>query len=96
MKEINLVFDKLITCLAGNRFGRETYKNQIEKFLEEGGVRVLLPPNIEDIASSFYEGLFADLREKYGSEKAHELLSISSQNDYLNEKMNNIRETYGV
>lgn len=96
MINVNLVFDKMITSLAGNRFGRETYKNQIANKMTEKGVLAILPEYIEDIASSFYEGIFAELNEQYGTEQAHKLLLIYTKNDYINKKMNNIRETYGV
>ena len=59
--------------------------------MTDQGVSAILPEYIEDIASSFYEGLFATLNEEYGTEKAHELLHVYTQNEYLNSKMNNIR-----
>lgn len=96
MVDVELVFDKLITSLAGNRFGREIYKTQIAGKMTEEGVSAILPEFIEDIASSFYEGIFAELNEQYGTERAHEMLSIYTQNEYINKKMTNIRETYGV
>ena len=96
MLDVHLIFDKLITSLAGNRFGRETYRKQISSSMTEEGVDAILPDNIEDIASSFYEGLFAELNEKYGTERAHELLIVSTNNEYINRKMSLIRKTYGV
>lgn len=79
---VNLVFDKLITNLAGNRFGRETYRNQIAEKMTEEGVTAILPEFVEDIASSFYEGIFAELNEQYGAERARELLSIYTKSKY--------------
>ena len=96
MIKVELVFDKLITSLAGNRFGREIYRKQIAGKMTDEGVSAILPEYIEDIASSFYEGIFAELNEQYGTERAHEMLSIYTQNEYINKKMANIRETYGV
>ena len=94
--KVYLEFDKMITSLAGNRLGREVYKKQIADKMTDKGVLAILPEYIEDIASSFYEGEFAELKEKYGTEKAHELLSIYTNNEYIKNKMNDIRETYGV
>ena len=48
----------------------------VDKMTDEGVIAVL-PENITDVASSFYEGLFADLSERYGQERAHELLIVS-------------------
>lgn len=93
---IDLKFDKTMTSLAGNRFGREIYNSQIEDKITEDGVSAKIPDNIEDIASSFYEGIFAKLTKQYGVDKAHELLQISTKNDYVDEKMKNIRKVYGV
>lgn len=45
--------------------------------MTDEGVLAVLPENITDVASSFYEGLFADLSERYGQERAHELLIVS-------------------
>lgn len=94
--KVYLEFDKMITSLAGNRLGMEVYKKQIADKMTDKGVLAILPEYIEDIASSFYEGIFAELKEKYGTERAHELLSIYTNNEYINNKMNDIRETYGV
>ena len=96
MVDVKLSFGKLITCLAGNRFGRETYKKQIADKMTDQGVIAILPENINDIASSFYEGLFAGLSEKYGTDRAHELLVLRTSSDYINQKMSDIRETYEV
>lgn len=74
MVNVNLVFDKSITSLAGNRFGRETYRKQIAGKMTDEGVSAILPEFIEDVASSFYEGIFAELSERYGTERTHELL----------------------
>lgn len=79
---VNLVFDRAITNLVGNRFGRATYKDQIAEKMTDEGVSAILPEFIEDIASSFYEGMYAELNEQYGTERAHELLSICTKSEY--------------
>ena len=96
MITVKLAFNSQLTGLAGNRFGRETYKKQIADKMTDQGVVAILPENISDIASSFYEGLFAELSEKYGTDRAHELLVLSTSSDYINQKMSDIRETYEV
>lgn len=96
MITVKLAFNSQLTGLAGNRFGRETYKKQIADKITDQGVVAILPENISDIASSFYEGLFAELSEKYGTDHAHELLVLSTSSDYINQKISDIRETYEV
>lgn len=96
MITVKLAFNSQLTCLACNRFGRETYKKQIADKMTDQGVVAILPENISDIASSFYEGLFAELSEKYGTDHAHELLVLSTSSDYINQKISDIRETYEV
>ena len=77
MIKIELTLNSQLTGLACNRFGREIYRKQIADKMTDEGVLAVLPENITNVASSFYEGLFADLSEKYGQERAHELLIIS-------------------
>ena len=96
MITVKLAFNSQLTGLAGNRFGRETYKKQIADKMTDQGVVAILPENISDIASSFYEGLFAELSEKYGTDRAHELLVLRTSSDYINQKISDIRETYEV
>ena len=96
MITVKLAFNSQLTGLAGNRFGRETYKKQIADKMTDQGVVAILPENITDIASSFYEGLFAELSEKYGTDCAHALLVLRTSSDYINQKISDIRETYEV
>ncbi|MBE5868263.1 MAG: hypothetical protein E7293_04790 [Lachnospiraceae bacterium] len=97
MKEIKLSFDKMITNLAGNRFGRETYKNQVKNQVAmEQEFCVIIPDVIEDIASSFIQGFYSELCEKYGNEKARQLMKLTSPNEYVTNKIQESIETYGV
>lgn len=93
---INLKFNKELTNLTGNAFGKEIYNSQIEDKIAEEKICAIIPDNIEDISSSFYEGIFSKLIEQYGIEKAHELLMIYSTNDYINKKIRTIRKVYKV
>lgn len=45
--------------------------------MTDNGILAVLPENITDVASSFYEGLFADLSERYWQKHAHKLVVIS-------------------
>lgn len=77
MIKIELTLNSQLTGLAGNRFGREVYRKQIADKMTDNGILAVLPENITDVASSFYEGLFADLSERYRQEHAHKLVVIS-------------------
>ena len=97
MKEIKLSFDKMLTNLAGNRFGRETYKNQVKnQVVVEQKICVIIPDVIEDIASSFIQGFYSELCEQYGNEKARQLIELTSSNEYVINKIQESIETYGV
>ena len=52
--------------------------------MTDNGILAVLPENITDVASSFYEGLFADLSERYWQEHAHKLVVISRLQIKLN------------
>lgn len=97
MGDIVLNFDKLITNLAGNRFGRKTYADQVKAYIKaEEKNYIILPERIEDIASSFIQGFYSEISENYGKEKALELVEIKSSNPYVVEKIKESIETYGV
>ena len=56
----------------------------------------ILPPEIEDIASSFIQGIYSEICEKYGRKKAHTIMVLYSENQYVMEKINNSIVTYGI
>ena len=95
--EIKLVFDKMITSLAGNRFGRETFKEQVKEKLDLAGQNFIsIPTEIEDIASSFIQGFYSEISEQVGREKALFNMVLKSENEYVMEKIRECIETYGV
>ena len=94
---IVLKFDKTITNLAGNRLGNDTYIQQIEKSLDFDRCNIIVFPRaIEDIASSFIEGLYKKIGEKYGKTKALEIMKLRAENDEANEKIIESIDTFGV
>lgn len=94
---IELVFDKRITNLAGNRFGKEVYVNQIEKEVDVNIKNIIIfPIEIEDIASSFIEGIYKVLGERHGKIKALEIMELQSKNVEVQEKIDNSIRTFGV
>ncbi len=95
--KIELSFDKLINNLAGNRFGREIYQSQAKaQIVLDGKNLILLPSQVEDIASSFIQGFYSELSEKYGREQALKIMEFQSENPYVKEKIAESIAVYGV
>ena len=94
---IELTFDKTITNLAGNRYGNEVFVKQIEDNIDNTRLNVVIfPKQIEDIASSFIEGIYKNIGEKYGKTKAIEIMVLEARDEYAQEKINKSQETFGV
>lgn len=95
--EITLSFDKMITNLAGNRFGYDIYKEQVKNRIKKGEENIIVfPINIEDIASSFIEGMYKELGEEYGKLTALEIMILHADNSEADNKIKEVIETYGV
>lgn len=96
-QQILLQFDKTITNLAGNRYGREIYSNQIENILELSEKNVVeIPETIEDVASSFVQGIYSALSEQYGKEKALNIMELYSVRADVMEKIAYAIKVYGI
>ena len=79
---IELIFPKTITNLAGNRFGKDVYIEQIEKKLDINKKNIIVfPVEIEDIASSFIEGIYKVLGERHGKINALEIMQLFAKNE---------------
>ena len=57
---------------------------------------VVFPEAIEDIASSFIEGIYKFIGEKYGKTKALEIMCLQAENFDAQEKIKESIETFGV
>lgn len=96
-KEICLEFDKLITNLAGNRFGADVYEEQIKnKIAVKCENTIIFPIQIEDVASSFIQGMYKKLGEEYGKATATQIMKLYAMNKEADEKIKDCIETYGV
>ena len=94
---IELVFNKMITNLAGNRFGKDVYIEQIEKKIDINQKNIVIfPVQIEDIASSFIEGIYKVLGERYGKLNALEIMELHAENEETQEKIDDSIKTFGV
>lgn len=47
----------------------------------------MIPQQIEDVASSFIQGLYYELSEQYGKERAREIMVLESENVDVMEKI---------
>lgn len=96
-KRIELRFDKLVVDLTGNKFGRNTYQNQIEPFWDSDNTMVVVIPEcIDDIGSSFIQGIYAAISERYGKSEALQMLRLESSKQEIMDKIRKSLETYGV
>ena len=59
---IKLVFNKTVTRLAGNEYGRLVYNEQVKDKIDYSKtVTIEFPEQIVSIASSFVQGFFAEI-----------------------------------
>lgn len=69
-KNIELTFDNTISGVAGFPLGKKTFEKQVKEHIQfdniEDSFQIIFPTNIERISSSFIQGFFAELIEKYG------------------------------
>lgn len=94
---IELVFDKMITNLAGNRFGKEVYADQIESRININQKNIIIIPiEIEDIASSFIEGIYKILGEQHGKVNALKIMELYAENKETQEKIEDSIRAFGV
>ena len=66
MKTINLKFNKMITSLAGNAYGKSIFKEQCEDIDYKSGIEIIFPDQIKYIATSFIQGFFQEIVENIG------------------------------
>ncbi len=95
---IELVFDKTITVLTGNPFGRNTYKKQIAPKISnyDSEFEVIIPDVIEDIGSSFVQGIYATISESIGKKRALQVMKLYSSRETIRNKIAKSIKTYGI
>lgn len=93
MNKIELKFDKTITRLAGNEFGYNTYKEQVEKNVDWNNLNeIIFPKEIDRIAISFIQGFARDILKKIDKNNIEEIFIFNTSNKELAEKIiNNIK-----
>ena len=88
MIKITLDFDKMLTSLAGNQFGKNVFIKQIEKVVYDEYYEIVFPDRIRNIATSFIQGFFQEFVECFGISGIKDRISIvSTMPNLLNEKL---------
>lgn len=83
MIEIKLNFDKLLTSLAGNRYGLLEFEKQIKDVDYESNYTIIFPERIKYIATSFIQGFFQKFVETIGISGIEEKVNIESSIENL-------------
>ena len=83
MIEIKLNFDKLLTTLAGNRYGLAEFEKQIKDIDYESNYKIIFPERIKYIATSFIQGFFQKFVETIGISGIEEKVDIESSIENL-------------
>ena len=67
-QRFELVFNKELTKLAGNRFGRTTYSSQVKEdiILSNDKITIVIPSRIDRVATSFVQGFFDEIMMQVG------------------------------
>lgn len=64
---IRLQFDKSLSCLAGNPYGKSVYDDQVKGKLDFKCKNIIeFPSYIDDIAISFIQGFFKNIVKEMG------------------------------
>jgi len=91
MKVIELNFKNTIAGLAGFKYGQEVYEKHAEDILGnlENNDKIIIrfPNNIQRIASSFIQGFFSVLIQKYGVTYIKEKINIKSIDERLEKQV---------
>ena len=78
MIKIELNFNKLLTSLAGNKFGESEFNKQIKKVDYNSEYTIVFPERIKYIATSFIQGFFKNFVETIGIVGIEEKVTIQS------------------
>lgn len=95
---ITLEFPKATSDLTGNKLGRSVFNSQIKDKIgnEKDKVLVEIPKSINDVGTSFIQGIYAFLSETYGSNEALSIMEIYSKNEEANNKIKKVISVYGI
>lgn len=74
--KITLEIPVSVKFLTGTLFGEKVFMAQVSDKLINDDQRVVaeFPENVEDVSTSFVLGMYSDLKRKYGSTKALQMM----------------------
>lgn len=88
MNRILLSFDKTVSKLAGNSYGRSVYENQVKSKLDRNSENtIIFPDYIEDVAISFVQGFFSEVVSEVGVKDLFDFIQIESKYPDLIQKV---------
>lgn len=88
MQRIELNFNKELTKLAGNKFGKLTYDHQVLETINknpDNDYIIVIPERIDRIASSFIQGFFESYIQNYGFQSLVKHIKIESTIEDIND-----------
>ena len=97
--KITLEIPVSVKFLTGILFGEKVFRAQVLDKLTNDDQRVVVvefPENVEDVSTSFVLGMYSDLKRKYGSTKALQMMTLYSSCQDLNNKLQKIIDVYGL
>ncbi len=97
-KEIILQFPNKTSDLTGNQLGRKVFEEQVEEHIvdEDTQLLVVVPSSINDVGTSFIQGIYANLSKKFGGDKALSIMTLYGENEETNEKIERVIKVYGI
>ncbi len=85
---IELEFPKTISTLAGNPYGKEVYEKQVkDKFRLDVVNIICFPNNIDDLATSFIQGFFAEIVKITGHDNFYSAVKIQSIHERIKRRI---------
>jgi len=91
--KIELKFEKAMTRLAGNPYGKRVFDEQVADKINYNAVNIIyIPNNIERIASSFVQGFFTKIIKEVGYEGVKDKIIIDTIHEDL--KVNIFKDLY--
>lgn len=89
MNEIVLKIPKTLTGLAGNKYGRKIYDEQVAQYIDDfNNIVIVFPDNVTEIATSFLQGFFKTPVEKIGIEGVYKNFKFKSKIEDLENIIN--------
>lgn len=87
MMTVKLELPKSSAGLAGYEYGKEVFNKQIGDVYkkESGKLKIVFPPNIERVASSFVQGFFSIIVEEHGYDVVQDRIILEAKSKELEE-----------